>query len=134
MAEQSIVQEGVGRVSDALDSIGDEIQRVQKQLRSRRRTLEKRIETNRKSFEKRARRQANRLRTELGKNPVWKRARAIQEDAAKQIESGVDGVLTFFQIASKSDVQRIDRKLSQINRKLKELERTRKANGAGASA
>jgi hypothetical protein len=38
------------------------------------------------------------------------------------------------QIASKSDVQRMERKLNQLGRKLKELERTRRTNGQGVTS
>jgi hypothetical protein len=49
------------------------------------------------------------------------------------LERGVDAVLGVFQIASKSDLDRIDKKLGQMSRRLKEMERTR-GNGHAASA
>ena len=44
MAEASIVQDGIDRVRDAFENIEDEAARVQKQLRSRRRKLEKQLD------------------------------------------------------------------------------------------
>jgi hypothetical protein len=37
------------------------------------------------------------------------------------------------QVASRSDVQRIDRKLTTLNRRLKAIEELRKTNGSSAS-
>lgn len=120
MAEQAnVIQEGVDRINDAFSSIDDEFQRVQKEVANRR-----------KHVEKRTRKQVKRLRSEFNKNPYVKRAEKLRKDTAKQIESTVDDVLSFFQIASKADLTRIDRKLNTINKRLKEIEKARKSNGA----
>ena len=131
MAQQAnIVQDSVDRVRDAFGSLEDEFQRVQKEMRkeikSRRRSIQKQLNTSRKDFEKRTKK----LRTEIERNSVAKRVRNLGRDAQKQIEQSVDNILGALQIASKSDLQKLDRKLNQVNRKLKELERARKGNGA----
>ena len=136
MAQTTILQDGVERVREAFGSIEDEVTRVQKQMRSRRAKLEKqlasrrkqlnkRLETRRKDFEKRT----QKLRSELEKNPAVKRLEALRQEAARQIARGVNDVLSALRIASKSDVQRIDRKISQLNRKLKEMDRAKRSNG-----
>lgn len=135
MAEQTgIVQESVDRVREAFGSLEDEFQRVQKEMRkeikSRRRTLQKQLTASRKDFEKRTKK----IRNEIERNTVAKRVKTFSRDAQKQIEQSVDTMLGTLQIASKSDLQRIDRKLNQLNRKLKELERTRKGNGASPTS
>lgn len=132
-AQQSILQEGVERFNTAVDSIDREVQRLQKRFESQRKSLEKQITSGRKNFEKRTRKQVNQLRSELRKNALVKRARNLRSDAAKQIEQGVDNLLGALQIASRNDLQRIDRKLGQLSRKLKEIERARKGNGEAAS-
>jgi hypothetical protein len=128
MAQQAgIVQESVDRVREAFGSIEDEAQRVQKrvqkELKTRRKDLEKQLSSSRKDFEKRTRK----LRTEIRKNTAFKRLESLRKDVTKQVEGGVDNVLNAFSIASKTDVQRIDRKLNQLNKKLKQMERTRTA-------
>jgi hypothetical protein len=70
-----------------------------------------------------------RFQSEWRKNPIGKRIEQLRGKATARIESGVDGVLGLFQIASKSDLDRVDRKIGQLSRKLKEIERTRKGNG-----
>jgi hypothetical protein len=135
MAQQaSLVQEGVDRFREAFDSL--ELERVQKQLAQRRKRLEKQIASGRRQWEKRTRKQVKRLRTEIRKNSLVKRLQSIQKDATSQVESGFDQVLSALRIASKRDVDRIDRRLGQIQRKLKDLEQagTRKVNGDAASA
>jgi hypothetical protein len=117
MSQANFVQDGVDRVSEAVRSLPDEVQRVQKRLQARRKTVEKRT-----------RKEVRRIQREFERNAWVKRARSLANDATRQIESRVDDVLGLLQIASKNDVQRMDRKLNQITRKLKEMEH--KGNGA----
>jgi hypothetical protein len=135
MAQQAnFVQEGVDRVREAVSSIESDFQRVQqrveKQLSARRKAIEKQVKARRKNIEKKTQKQVQRLRSELKKNPYVKRAQGVVEDATKQWENGVDSVLGVLQVASRRDVSRIDRKLNQINRKLRDLEKAKSGNGA----
>jgi len=146
----NIIQDGVDRFREAYGSLEGELQRVQKELRIRRKKLEKRFETGRKDIEKRFasqrkdiekrfetqrkqfERRTQKLRGEIGKNPAVKRIDALRKDATKQIEQGVSDVLSALQIASKSDLQRIDRKISQLGKKLKEMDRGKRTNGSAS--
>ena len=136
MAEQtSIVRDGIERVSSAFERIPDELQRVQRELQKRRRSLERQLAGGRRDFEKRTRelekrtrRQVQRLRSEIGRVPIGRRVVELRSGAEKALERGVDAFLGVFQIASKSDLERIDKKLGQMSRKLKEIE-TRRGNG-----
>ena len=68
---------------------------------------------------------------------IYEQIEAWRKDAAKQYESGIEAFLSALQIASKSDVQRIDRKISQLNRKLREMEKpkaTKKVSASSTSA
>ena len=132
MAEASFVQDGVDRVREAVDSIDGEFQRVQKRIQAQRKAFEKRVVRQRTEIEKRTRKEVKRIQTEIRKNPVMKRAQSIADDATRQVEQGVERFLGTFQIASKSDVQRIDRKLTQLKKQLKVLETTKKAPAATA--
>ena len=132
MAEASFVQDGVDRVREAVDSIDGEFQRVQKRIQAQRKAFEKRVVRQRTEIEKRTRKEVKRIQTEFRKNPVMKRAQSIADDATRQVEQGVERFLGTFQIASKSDVQRIDRKLTQLKKQLKVLETTKKAPAATA--
>lgn len=116
---QSLVEQSVDRVQDALRNVEKEFQRFQKRVSTRRRNLEKQLESQRKSLEKRARKQFKAVRS----SDVVKRAETLRSDVTDQLETGVENLLGALQIASKSDVERIDRKLNRISRKLRELEK-----------
>ncbi len=122
MAEQAtLVKNGVDRFQSAFRSIDQEVQRLQKQLRTRRRSIEKRTQ-----------KQVDRVLGEIRKNSFAKRARALRVDAVRQIENSVGNVLGVLSIASKNDIHRIDRKLTQLNRKLRDIEKTKGSNSEAA--
>ena len=128
MAEQaSLMQEGVDRFREAFESL--DLDRVQRRLNQRRKRIEKQFASGRKTWERRTRKQVKRVQSELRRNPLVKRMQSLQKDATRQLESTVDGILSSLRIASQRDVDRLDRKLGQISRKLKDLERTRRTNG-----
>jgi hypothetical protein len=130
MAEPAnIVQEGVDRVRAAFGSLEDEFGRVQRRLRARRRDLEKQLRSGRKDLEKRTRK----LRTEVLGSPAVKRLETLRKDVQAQVEGGVDTFLRVLQIASRSDVERLDKKLSQISRKLREIEEARGVREAASA-
>ncbi len=130
--EVSLVQEGLDRFNSAFDSLGGEVQRIQKRVRARRKSFEKRFNDQRETFEKRTRKQVNRIESELRKSGVVERVQTLRDDAAKQLQNGLSRVLGVLPVATKTDVKRIERKLGQISRKVKALESTRKANGKGS--
>ena len=132
MAEASIVEEGVERFREAFGSLDHEFQRVQKRIQTQRKSIEKQLRSGRRDFERQTRKRVKKLQTEARKSPILKRARSLQSDATRNIEKGFDRVLSTFQIATRGDINRIDRKLNQITRKLKDIERARRSNGEAA--
>ena len=136
MTEQtSFVNEGMDRVTSVFRSIDGELRRVQKQLQTRRKSFEKQLASGRRDIEKQTRKQVRRLQSELKKNPLVRRAQSLRGEATSQIDGVVDRVLGALQIATKNDLDRIDRKLSVLTRKLKELDRgTRRSGGNGEAA
>ncbi|MCH8891180.1 MAG: hypothetical protein IH827_08910, partial [Myxococcales bacterium] len=82
-------------LQDGRESIGETYREVDRQISRRRKT-----------FEKRTRKELNGLREKLPK-----RVQHFQRDGTRWLEKRVDNVLGFFQIASKSDLARIDRRL-----------------------
>ena len=122
-------EEGIDRFREMFGTFESEFERVQRELKARRRLLERRFDTGRKDFEKRARK----VRKNLRKNPTFKRVDNLRREATRQLEQGAETLLGALKIASKSDVQRIERKLNQLGRKLKELERARRTNGGGTT-
>lgn len=115
---QSLVDEGVDRVQEALKSADKEFQKVQRRVKTQRRTIERRLESQRRNIEKAAQKQIKALR----KSDWVKRAESFGSEVQEQLETGIESLLSAFQIASKSDIQRVDRKLARISKRLKELE------------
>jgi hypothetical protein len=136
MTEQtSFVNESMDRVTSVFRSIDGELRRVQKQLQTRRKSFEKQLASGRRDIEKQTRKQVRRLQAELKKNPLIKRAQTLRGEATSQIDSAVERVLGALQIATKNDLDRIDRKLSVLARKLKDLDRGgRRSSGNGEAA
>ena len=91
--------------------------------RAGRRDLEKQLKSGRKGLEKRTRK----LRSEVLGSPALKRLETLRKDVQQQLTDTADNLLRLLQIASRSDVERIDRKLSQLSRKLREIEDTRES-------
>lgn len=107
-------------------------QRAQKQVKRlqaelRKSPLVKRAEEQRKALERRARK----LGTELRNSTAVKRAEELRKDASTRIESQIESLFGLLRIASASEVSRLERKVDQLNRKLRELE---KGNSPQAAA
>jgi cell fate (sporulation/competence/biofilm development) regulator YmcA (YheA/YmcA/DUF963 family) len=115
--QASIVQESVDRVREAMSSLESDFEKVQKRA-------EKKFKAQRKSLEKRTEKQVDRLRKEFNKNPYVKRAQSAVDDVTTQIEKNVDSLLETLNVASQSDLRRVNSKLSKINKKLRELEKS----------
>lgn len=130
MAKQAnVVQDGVGQVREAVRRVDQGFRRIQKQVETRRRRLAKEVTSRRRVIEKRAQRELGRIQKQIQKQPIVKRAEAFRVDASARLERGVATFLDVLPIATKSDVERIDRKVSALGRKLKEMEK-----GQGSSA
>jgi pyridoxal biosynthesis lyase PdxS len=123
MAQQSLVGTGVERVRSAISGASRRIQKLQKQLDARRKTVEKELSTRRRKLEQRTQKEVARLVTRAQRLPLVKRAASLGVDVSRQLETGVETVLGVFQIASRGEVERLDRKVSQISRKLRDLEK-----------
>ena len=132
-ARESLDEARESRIDEAVQFFDDEFQRVQKELSTRRKSLEKEFATRRKTVESRTRKELKRIQSELKKNPIVKRANAVRKDVTKQVETRVDSLLGLMQVASRSDLRRIDKKLTKLNRRLKTIEDQRKTNGSSAS-
>lgn len=112
----NIVEEGIDRVQSYLRSVEDEIQKFQSQIQERR-----------EHFQKKAEKRVKRFQKELTRSKVLKRAESFREDVSKQIEKqmeqSLETLLGSLQIASRSEVKKLDQKLNRINRRLRALDK-----------
>jgi flagellar motility protein MotE (MotC chaperone) len=115
MAKANVIQDGIDRFQTAFDSLEKDFKRMQKNAEKRR-----------KGFERETEKRVKKLRTELKKSPAVKRANQLSDNVAKAIEGSVDQVLGNLRIASSGEVRKLERKVASLNRKVRELEKTKK--------
>jgi hypothetical protein len=133
MAKQAtVLQDGVDQIRQAVRRADRELKKIQKQVEARRRRLAKEVTTRRRTIEKRAQRELDRLQKQIQSQPLVKRAEALRADAQERLGRGVSTFLDALPIATRSDVERIDRKVSALGRRLKEIEKAQ--NGGNAEA
>ncbi len=124
----NFVEESMERVQSAYHSVESEIQKLQKQIEGQRNQLTKRTEKELKRIGKG-------LRTNSYLKPYVKRAETLRNDVSKQIESrnkafekrmedGVNTLLASLNLASHSEVEKLERKLNRMNKKLNALDKT----------
>ena len=135
MAQQAtrFVDEAGERITAARERVDSEISRIQKDLATRRKKIEKQLNTSRKNFEKQTRKQVKQIEKDLRKSDIVKTLESWRSQAESLVEETLEGVLGALQVASKSDVKKIDRKLTKLTKRLKDIERTRQTNGSEAS-
>ena len=125
MAKQAtLIEDGVDQIRQAVRRADREFKKIQKQVDTRRRHIAKQVTTRRRTIEKRAQKELERLQKQFKSQPLVKRAEALRADAQARIERGVSTILTSLPIATRGEVERIDRKVSALGRKLKEMEKT----------
>ncbi len=124
MTQQStLLEDGFDRVQAAFKSVEDEVQKVQKRFESRSEKFSTDANKRIKGFQK-----------ELRKYPAVKQAESFQKDLSeqfqarskrveKQIGNSIESVLGTLQIASRGEINKLDKKLNRINRRLKTLDK-----------
>ncbi len=101
---------GFDRFNDALRNLDEEIQDVRE-----------RFEQRRERFGSELRERADRVRNELQKSDVYQKADKLRKNVEGQIERGRSQIFEAIGLATKTDVDRINKRLNTISRKLNEL-------------
>ena len=115
MAEANFIEEGMDRIENAFRSIERDFKRLQKRADRRRRQFERQAEKRVKQFQ-----------SDIRKNSVVKRAEDLRSDAVKAVEEQVDTLLANLRIATHAEVHKLERKVAQLNKKVRELEKLSK--------
>ncbi|MEE9280552.1 MAG: hypothetical protein V3V67_10290 [Myxococcota bacterium] len=110
MAEAS--NRGFERLNDALRNLDDQLQE-----------LRERVDDQVKRFESKLQERREELRVQLSKTGLVKRTRQVRKDIEEQVEQRRGQLYDAFGIASRSEIQKLDRKLNTISKKLNELAR-----------
>jgi hypothetical protein len=119
MAEANFIEDGIDRIENALRSIEKDFKRLQKRADKRRR-----------QFERQAEKRVKQMQSDFRNNRVVKRAEDLRGDAVKAIEDQVDVLLANLRIASQAEVHKLERRVAQLNKKVRELEKQSKPEAA----
>ncbi len=137
----NLFEDGFERSREAWSQLGEDFEELQKRAEKRRKELEKRAEQQikkirtelkkntwvkeaqkrRKEFEKRA----EKFRKGVEKSAPYQRAEELRADATTVIEDQVDTLLENLRIASQSEINKLERKVNGLQRKVRELENAR---------
>ncbi len=101
---------GFDRFNDALRGLDDQLQ-----------DLRDRFDGRRKQVETELRKRRDQVREELRGNGVYQRAERVRKGLEERVERGRDQIYDAFGLASKAEIQRINRKLSTISKKVNDL-------------
>lgn len=151
-SETTVIEEGIDRLQKAVASMGEELDSFQSRLAERQETIvadaRKRVETLREEIQfdnlteragkfqqqfekdlrgnpyvKRAQKARKEFERDLAANEWVQRGLELRREAGEQFDQRVDEVLGSFQIARAADVRKLERKISRLNKKLRELEK-----------
>jgi len=105
--------EGIERISSELEKWNDKLQSRSEQFR--------------KDSQKRIEKGVKQVQDELRKVPAIKRAEEFRTEfegrVEKNIDAGVDRVYAKLKLARLDEVQKLERKIAQLNKKLRTLEK-----------
>jgi len=131
----TFVDESKERVQSAFHNVENEIQKLQKQIEDQRADLTKRTEKQLKKIRKDLRAnktirpyvdRVDNLRSDVSKQ-LETRSKAFEKRSKafeKRIESGFETLLGSLNLASRSEVERLDKKLKRVTKKLNALDKT----------
>ena len=122
-AASQFLDQSMDKMQSAWKSVEEEVQKVQKQIEVTGTSLNQRAEKLIKQFQK-----------DFRTYPGVQRAESLGEDLKKEVEtrltwvseqmdSSLVSVLGGLQIASRTEIDKLDRKLNRINRRLKALDK-----------
>jgi hypothetical protein len=98
------------RFNEALRNLDEEIQDVRE-----------RFDRGRERVETEVRQRADRVREELRNSDVFRRVEQLRKDVEEQLQRSREQVYNAVGLATKAEVEKLNRKLNQLSRKLNEL-------------
>lgn len=101
---------GFERLNDALRNLDDQLQE-----------LRLRFDDQRKSFENKFQERRDEFRTQLSKTELYKRTEQVRKEIGEQFDRRWVRLYETFGIATKSDIQKLNRKLNALSKRLNEI-------------
>ena len=117
--------------TDGIERINSEFEKLTDELQSRADELHNRGEKFRKESRKRFEKNVKQAQKELRKVPAIKRAEELRSEFEKSVEknidAGVDRVYSGLKLARIDEVKKLEKKIAQLNKKLRTLEKAQAA-------
>ena len=105
---------GLERLNDAFRNLDDQLQELRERFDDQLRRVENSWNERREE-----------LRSQVSKTALYKRGEQVRKDLEEQVDRGRAQLYEVFGIASKSEIQKLSRKLNTLSKKLNELARDR---------
>ena len=111
--------------------VNDQLERISSELEKWGDDMQSRVDKFRAESQKRIEKRVKQVQKELRKLPAIKRAEELRAKVGKQVEknidAGVDRVYSSLKLARLDEVKRLERKVAQLNKKLRVLEKQQAA-------
>jgi len=114
---------GFDRFNDALKSLDEQLQ-----------DLRERFDHQRRRVEREVRKRAERLQTRVQETDLYKRAETVRKDLGERAETGRSQIYDVFGIASKHEIEKLNKRMNKISKQLTELSEGRSASQVNAEA
>lgn len=111
-ATDNVFEEGLEQLRAAVQRVDGEVRRFQKRAQRSRQRF-------RRDLERRGRAQWRQTQRRIEK---------LGRQASQRLEDGIERTLAVLPVASKRDLERVDRKLNTIRRKIRDLEKHQNAS------
>ncbi len=108
---------GFDRFNDALKSLDEQLQ-----------DLRERFDHQRRKVERDVRKRAEKLQARVQESDLYKRAEGARKDLESRVESGRSQIYDVFGIASKHEIEKLNKRLNKISKQLTELSEGRSAS------
>lgn len=114
---------GFDRFNDALKSLDEQLQ-----------DLRERFDHQRKKLERDVRKRAEKLQSRVQESDLYKRAETARKDLESRVDSSRSQIYDVFGIASKHEIEKLNRRMNKISKQLSELSEGRSASHAHSEA
>lgn len=108
---------GFDRINDALKSLDEQLQ-----------DLRERFDHQRRKVERDVRKRAEKIQARVQESELYKRAEGARKDLESRVESTRSQIYDVFGIASKHEIEKLNKRLNKISKQLTELSEGRSAS------
>ena len=114
---------GFDRFNDALKSLDEQLQ-----------DLRERFDHQRRRVEREVRKRALSLQTRVQETDLYKRAEGARKDLESRVDSSRSQIYDVFGIASKHEIEKLNKRMNKISKQLTELSEGRSSSHVSAEA